>query len=131
MYQLSHYVLAVVYAAKEYGLVAQRNTCVSKLSYCFHSCRSHFLRMVEVSVQPDWVVLLQHVAELICNSHRHYNRSSGANSYDFNVRNLSQLADDVFKSFIFYAESVTAGKKYVSNLRCLSDVFDTCIDVFS
>ena len=70
--------------------------------------RSHFLRMVEVSVQPDRVILLQHVYQLIGNSHRHNYRSSGAESYDFNVRYLSQFADDVFKRVILNTEAVSA-----------------------
>ena len=42
-----------------------------------------------------------------------------------------RFADDVFQSFVFYAERITAGKQYVTNLRSLSDVFDTCVDIFS
>ena len=87
--------------------------------------------MVEVGVQPDRMILLQHVAEIVCDSLRHNYRSSGADSYDFYVRNLSQFADDVFKSVVLYQESVSAGEQNVSYLRSSSYVIDTCVDIFS
>ena len=130
MNEIHHDKLAVVYATKEYALVSKRNTCVSKLSKSFLCIRSHFLRMVEMRVQPNRMIFLEHIHKVIRNSLRHNYRSSRAETDNLYVLNLSEFADDVLKSFILNKQSITAGEKYVSNLRSVSDVFDTSVDIF-
>ena len=64
--------------------------------------------MIEVSVEPDRVILLEHSYELRSDSLRKNYRSSGSDSYDLNVIDLSEFGNDVFKSLILNEESVSA-----------------------
>ena len=108
MHQISHYMYIIVDSSAEYRLISQRDACVSQLLAGCCCFRSHFLRVVEVSVQPNRMILLKHVAKVVSYSLRHYHRSSGTQSYYFNMFYLSQLADDVFKHIILYAKAVAA-----------------------
>ena len=73
--------------------------------------------MIEMRIEPDRMVFLQHGAEFIRYSHRHYDRSSGTESDDLDMRDLAELADDIFEDIIVYAETVAARKMNVSDDR--------------
>ena len=62
--ELLHHVSAVVDTTEENGLVAQWDTSVSKTGAGCSRLLGDLLWVVEVSVQPEWVILLEHVAEL-------------------------------------------------------------------
>ena len=128
--QFSHDVRAVVDAAQQYGLVAEGDTGVSKSCAGLLGVVGDLLGVVEVGVQPDGVILLQHVAQIFRNTHRAYDGSSGADTDDLHVGDLSQLLDDVFEDVIFHQKSVAAGEQNVSYDGSLSDVLDALIDIF-
>ena len=54
------------------------------------------------------MILLEHSYELRSDSLRKNYRSSGSDSYNLNVIDLSEFGNDVFKSLILNEESVSA-----------------------
>ncbi len=129
MNKFLHNVHAVVYSAKQNALVSKRNTGVSKP--CAGCCTlfGNFLRMVEMSVEPDRMVLLEHVAKLRSDSLRAYNRSTGTDSDYLHMLDCTELLDYVLQSVVRNHKSITAGKQHVSYLRSVLDVLNCLLDI--
>lgn len=106
--KLFHHMYAVVDACKQNTLVAEGNACVCKHLTCALALFGDFIGMVEMRVQPNGMVLFEHCAKLRGDPLRHDNRGSAAETDDFNMGHLAQLADDVFKLFIALHECVAA-----------------------
>ena len=77
---------AVIYTTEQYGLVAERDTCISDFAASFGSFRRHFFGVVEMCVEPNRVIFFEHVDQIVGYSHWHYHGGSGSESYDFNMR---------------------------------------------
>ena len=127
--KLFHHMYAVVDACKQNTLVAEGNACVCKHLTCALALFGDFVGMVEMRVQPNGMVLFEHGAKLRGDPLRHDNRGSAAETDDFNMRHLAQLADDVFKLFIALHECVAAGKKNIANFGMIADIVETFLDL--
>ncbi len=110
-------------------MVAKGNTGVRQLPARFHSIRGHFLGVVEVGVQPNGMIFLQHINQVVCYPHGHDHRGSGSQSYDFHMGNFPEFAKDVFKHIVIYQQAVASGEEYVSDFRALFDIFYTLVNV--
>ena len=75
----------IVYAPQKNRLVAERHSGVRKLPQSPARRVSHLVGMVEVGVEVERVVLLQHVHKLVVYSHGSHDGHSGADSYYFDV----------------------------------------------
>lgn len=127
--KLFHHMYAVVDACKQNTLVAEGNACVCKHLTCALALFGDFIGMVEMRVQPNGMVLFEHCAKLRGDPLRHDNRGSAAETDDFNMGHLAQLADDVFKLFIALHECVAAGKKNIANFGMIADIVETFLDL--
>lgn len=106
--KLFHHMYAVVDACKQNTLVAEGNACVCKHLTCALALFGDFIGMVEMRVQPNGMVLFEHCAKLRGDPLRHDNRGSAAETDDFDMGHLAQLADDVFKLFVALHECIAA-----------------------
>ena len=127
--KLFHHMYAVVDACKQNTLVAEGNACVCKHLTCALALFGDFIGMVEMRVQPNGMVLFEHCAKLRGDPLRHDNRGSAAETDDFNMGHLAQLADDVFKLFVALHECVAAGKKNIANFGMIADIVETFLDL--
>lgn len=94
------------------------------------SIRGHFVRMIEVGVQPDRVVFLEHVHQFRCDALRQHDRGARADADDLHVGNGTQTADDIFEFFVAHQQGVAAREQHVAYLRCTGDVVDAVVDLF-
>ena len=85
--------------------------------------------MVKVRIQPDWMVFLQHVDQILRDPLRHDHRYSGTNADDLHVRNFPELLNDVFQRLVRHQQRVAAREQHVANHRRVSDVFNGLVDV--
>lgn len=127
--KLFHHMYAVVDACEQNTLVAEGNACVCKHLTCALALFGDFIGMVEMRVQPNGMVLFEHCAKLRGDPLRHDNRGSAAETDDFNMGHLAQLADDVFKLFVALHECVAAGKKNIANFGMIADIVETFLDL--
>ena len=71
VHQLAHDVHAIVDARKEHRLIANRNAGARELIDGARYLGRDLLRMVEVQVHPERVVLREHLAEFVVDALRH------------------------------------------------------------
>ena len=86
--------------------------------------------MIEVGVQPDRVVFLEHVHQFRCDALRQHDRGARADADDLHVGNGTQTADDIFEFFVAHQQGVAAREQHVAYLRCTGDVVDAVVDLF-
>ena len=127
--KLLHYMYAIVYARKQYALVAKGDTCIGKHLTGTLTLFGDLVGMIEVGVEPNGMVLLEHCAKLGCDPLRTDDGGAGADAYDFNMGHLAKLADDVFKPVIVLHESVAAGEQDIANLGMVADILEAGIDL--
>jgi hypothetical protein len=78
--------------------------------------------MIEMGIEKDGVVLLQHAAKILCNSARRYTWEFGADSNDLHVGDGSQARDNTLKLLIVDHERIAAGQENVPNFRMGADI---------
>ena len=125
--QLLHGVDAVIDAGQQHALVAQRDTGVGQHGAGLGGLGGDLVGVVEVGVQPDGVILLQHVAQLGGDALRQHHGSAGADADDLHVGDLTQLGDDVLQALVAHQQGVAAGQQHVADLGSVADVLDGLI----
>lgn len=94
--EVSHHEDAVVDAAEEDALVAERHTRISESLASGCRFRCHLIRMVEVGVDPYRVVFLKHLAQLRSDTLRADHRGTGADTHYLHMFYLAEAGDDIF-----------------------------------
>ena len=123
-----HHVNAVVDTAQQHALVAQGDTGISQhLAGTLRFCR-HLVGVVEVGVDPDGVILLQHGAEFRSDALRADHGSAGAQADNLHMRYLAQTRDDVFQAFVAHHQGIAAGEQHVAHAFCLLDILQGLLD---
>jgi hypothetical protein len=84
---------------------------------------------VEVSIQPNGMILLQHVAQSGSDTHGHNDGGTGAQTDDLHVRNGAQLGNDVLQRLVGDHQAVAAGQQHVTHLGMSGDVLDALVDL--
>ena len=80
---------AVVHASKKHRLIPNRDAGARQLIYGARNFWRYLLRMIEVQVHPERVVLGEHRAEFIVNALRHEDGDARADADDLNVRDIA------------------------------------------
>ena len=75
------------------------------------------VRVVEVEVDPQRVVLLEHLAQLVVEPLRQEDRHARADPDDLDVRDLAEAAQDRFEQLRGERQAVAAGDQDVADLR--------------
>ena len=73
-------------------------------------------------VEPDRVVLLEHVAQVVGNPLRAYDGSTGADADNLHMGDGPQPLDDVLQLCVADHQGVTSGEKHVADYGSLLDV---------
>ena len=129
VHQLPHDVHAVVDSPQQHGLVAKRYARIRQLAAGFLGLQRDLLGVVEVRVEPNWMILLQHVDQVVRDPLRHDHRHPGANADDLDMWDFPKLLDDVFQRLVRHQQRVAARKEHVPDHRCVADVFNGLVDV--
>ena len=130
LHQFLHHVGAVVHAAEQHGLVAQRNTGVSQSGTSGSRFFSHLVGVVEVGIYPDGMVFLQHIYQIVGDTLRANHGGTGSQTDNFNMRDGAQTLDDGFQHAVTHHQGIAAGEQHVAHLRGAGDIIDGFLDSF-
>jgi hypothetical protein len=120
---------AVVDAREQDRLVAQRDAGSGQLVAGTGNLGRDLVRMIEVEVHPQRVVLRQHFAQLVVDALRQEDGHPGADADDLDVRDLAQAAKDRFEELGGKRQGVAAGEEHVADLRGAAQIVELGLDV--
>ena len=78
---------------------------------------------------PEWMIFLQHRAELGRNPLRQKNRNARADAQKLDVRNRAQPAQDFLELVVAENERVAAGKKHVAHFGVLFEIAKRFLEI--
>ena len=113
---------------QEHGLVAQRYARVCQLAQCLSGCRCQLFRVIIVRVDPQRVMLLQHVDQVVGDPVRQDDRDPGPDADDFDMRYAPELVSIQSRYSSGQHERVSAGEEHVPDPRVVADVFQAFAD---
>ena len=131
VHEFLHDVDAVVDAAQQHGLVAQRDAGVGQARQCLFGLGGELVGVVEVGVEPDGMVLLQHLAQLGGDALGADHGGAAAETDDLDMRDGAEALDDVLELLVGDHEAVAAAEQHVAHLRCALDVGDALLDALA
>jgi hypothetical protein len=105
-------------------LVAQRDPGAGHAVAGLGQFLADLIRMVDVDVDPQRMVLLQHVAQFLCDAHGQEDRHARADPHDLDVRNFAQAAQDLFQDLGGQHQRVAAGEQHVAHLGSAFEILD-------
>ena len=94
------------------------------LSTARRDLRRDLVRMVEVEVDPERVVLLEHLAQLVVDPLRQEDRHARADPDDLDVGDLAEAAKDLLEQLRGEGQAVAAGDQDVADLRRPAQVLE-------
>ncbi len=127
--KLLHYMHAVIDACKQHALIAKGDARIRKHFASALALFCYLIRMVEMGIEPNGMILLQHCAELRSDPLGTDNGGAGAYAHDLHMGHLAKLADDIFEPIIILHERIAAGEQNIAHLGMVPDIFKTCIDL--
>ena len=80
--------------------------------------------VVEVQVDPERVVLLEDLAQLVVDTLRQEDRHARPDADDLDVRDLAQAAQDLLEQLGGEGQAVAAGDEDVADLRGPAKIFE-------
>ena len=122
---------AVVDAGQEHGLVAHRQAGLGQPVDGTRDLGRDLVRVVEVEVDPQRVVLLEHLAQLVVDPLGQEDRHARADPDDLDVGDLAQAAEDRLEELRGERQAVTAGDQHVADLRRPAQVLELCLVVLA
>ena len=122
VHQPLHHLAAVVDALHEHRLVAQRDAGVGEHLAGALRLGGDLLGVVEVRVQVQRVVLVQHVAELGGDALRADHRHARADAHDLDVRDRGDLLQQPLEALVGERQRVAAAEEDVADLGVAADV---------
>ncbi len=115
---------AVVDAREQHALVADRQAGPRQLVDRARDLGRDLVGVVEVQVDPERVVLLEHLAQLVVDALRQEDRDAAADADDLDVRDLAQAAQDLLEQLRRKGQAVAAGDQDVADLRRPAQVLE-------
>ncbi len=112
----------VVHAAQQDALVAERDARVGELRAGARRIGRDFLRVVEMGVEPERLVPLQHRGQGVRDAHGHHHGRARADADHLHVRDGPQAPEHALNFGIRQHERVPAGKQHVPHLAVGLDV---------
>ena len=85
--------------------------------------------MVEVCIEPDRVIFLEHINQIVRYALRANDRRTGTDTYYLYVRYLSEPRYDAFQATVGYHQSIAARQQYVAYLRSTGYIVDCFADI--
>ena len=119
----------VVHPGQQYGLVAQRHAGIGQHGAGLLRLGGDLLGMVEVGVQPNGMILLEHGAQLGRDALGAHHRSTGPQTDDLHMVDLTQTGDDVLQHIVGEHQHVAAGEENVADGGRIADILDTLVDL--
>ena len=115
---------AVVDAGEQDRLVADRQAGLRQLVDRARDLGRDLVRVVEVEVDPERVVLLEHRAELVVDPLRQEHRHARADPDDLDVGDLAEAAEDRLEELRRERQAVAAADQHVADLRRAAQVVE-------
>ncbi len=124
VHELALDVDAIVDAGQQHGLIAQGNARVGQHAARAAQLWRDLVRMVDVNVHPQGMILAEHRAQLFCDALRHKHRHTRADADDLDVRDGPQSRQQVIQHLGRQRERIAAGKHHVADLGRARDVIN-------
>src|SRR5258706_9905024 len=80
--------------------------------------------MVNMNIHPERMIFGQHVAHFLGNTHRHEDGHTRTDANNFDMRDLTQPAEDLFQYLWGQHQGIATGKQHITNLRRAFQIFD-------
>ena len=122
---------AVVHAAQQHGLIAQGDTGVGQTGKSLLGLGGELVGMVEMGVEPDGMIFLQHLAQLGGNTLRADHWGTAAETDNLHMRNLAKALDDIFQFLVRNHQAVAAREQHVAYLRSLLNISQALLDTLA
>ncbi len=119
----------VVDPGQQHALVAQRNAGPRQPVGRRRQLRGDLLGVVDVDVEPERVVLLDHVAELRRHAHGQEDGHARADADDLDVGDGPQAAEDHVQQLGGQHHRVAAAQQHVADLRRAFDIVDLGVEL--
>ncbi|MPN00363.1 hypothetical protein SDC9_147557 [bioreactor metagenome] len=124
-----HRLRIVIDPAQEHGLISKRDARIHERGAGARRLRREFVRVVEVCVDPDWVILAEHVGQLLRDAHWHHDRHARADTDDLHMLDCAKRSDDVLQLCRAHGQRVPTGDEHVPNLRMRADIGDRLLQL--
>ena len=115
---------AVVDPRQQHGLIPDRDARPGELVDRPADLGRDLVGVIEMEIDPDRVIALEHLAQLVIDALGHEDRNAGADPDDFDVGDLPDAADDRFEELGRERQAVTAADQDVAHLRGPSEVVE-------
>ena len=129
VHQTLHDVRVIVDAFEQDGLGAQRNAGIRQHAARGLHLRCQFVRMVEMQVHVDRVVLLDDFAELGGDALRQATRDARPDSDELQVRDRPQGLENAFQQVVGQQQRVASRQDHIADLRMFFQVRDGAIQL--
>ncbi len=114
----------IVDARQQDGLVAKRDAGARQAVGGLRQFGRDFIGVVNMDIEPQRVVFLQHIGQFIRNAHGHKDRYARTDAHDFDMRDFTQAAQDFFQNLGRQHQRVAAREQHIAHLRRALEVFD-------
>src|SRR5690606_23638477 len=108
VHQLLHYMGAIVDARQNHRLVPQGDAGIGQHFTGPLGLGGDFLRMVEMGVQPDRMILPQDPAQVLRDPLGKHHRSPGSDPDNFHMGNFPEVFQQVFQDLVVDQQPVSA-----------------------
>ena len=129
--QFTLHMNTVIYAGQKHGLISKRDAYASHAVTGFGQFFGNLIRVVDVNIQPQRMELGEHVAQFLGHTHRHEDRHTRPDAYNFNMRDLAQAGKQLFQDLGSQYEWITTGEQHVTHLRCVFEIFDLHLKILA
>ena len=128
--ELLHRGGVIVNPFEQHSLVADGDAGVDQLLASRDRSGGDLFGMIEVRVDPDGVMALEHLAQRVGDAVRKRHGEPGSQAYDLDVRDLTQTTDQPVEAVVCIDEGVAAGEKDIADFRGAGDPVE-CLAEFA
>ena len=128
VHQFFHHMHTVVHTTQQDGLVAERDTGVGQFGNGFLGFGSHLVGVVEVGVQPDGMVFLEHVAEIVGDALGANHGGAAADADYLDMGDGAEAGNDIFQFSVAHHEGIATREEHVAHFGGTLDVLDALLD---
>ena len=129
VHQPLHDLRIVVDAFQEHGLGAERDARVRQHPAGGRDLRRQLVRMVEMQVHINGVILFHDLAELRGDPLRQRAGDAGTDAHDLQVRDRAQSLEYFFQQVVGEQQRIAAGENHVPHFRMFAQIGDRLVEV--
>ena len=119
----------IVDTRKQDRLVAEGDARTGEAVAGLGQLEGDLVGVVDMDVEPERVILLKHVAEVVIHPHRHEDRDARTDADDLDVLDLAQPAEQLRQQLGGQHQGIAAGKEDVPHLGRSFEIVDLHVEL--